>query len=549
MTCGSWMADQLIKAVERDDGQVNESLLSITKALHVMPRRMGAADAKATMAAWYYRSHQAHYGEVACLETLHYAPTFINPDLHFDCLVNLVSFCATLKSFEEAWEYGLIAEKIKSDDTDLMTNMISIAALSGREAEASKRFERLVEEAPMKAQTAKTNLTGELPGTYHSTRNEDCSDILQKLQSVLAVPGLGPEFPNILIALQQRPEGKGAKDCWTALYRYYKSLLDDALVEDDTYIIVQASAGIVATTGKALNAADSVADGPADDHNQLWEWRGRAFARLRLFELAIPALENAQSAAPGNDQIRAILDECRSMSSLRQQSRANPECLNDAAREKARSRGEFWSTFDLFQEYLYAVELPVEKRIERSVALYRRGFDLFESDKDEAARLLCEAAAYNPDAAHVWKELGSLFESLDRYREAEQLVKYSVALAVSDDLSEQEKGRFYAYFAFLLRNRALHDTELSNEERESKLRLATETAKTAAATGDSRAAEALGRWQGVRPARPRAPTSQIFFWIILFLLLYLFLSHKRGNEGKETTPSTKPAPVQSDSEK
>lgn len=503
MNPGQWISGKVVAAdALAERGSPWEGCNLLVEAVRPMPRRHGAADAMAIRAKIYFQTSQAYPGELACLEALRWAPSFIEADLLFDTLVNLNSFNLLLKSYDEAYAYGRMAEAIRSDDSDLGANMVVAAAMTSCEEEALSRFERLKQLAPMKAAVIKRYFEGEGPSmdVVTSTRHVDCSDILQRLRTAVTA-GSGDEVVALVAELQQRPEGIGARDCWLELCRFHRQTVE--IADDDEYLLIQGYAGLASATGKAINAAP----GEAEGDGRLWRWRGEAFTQLRLFELAIPALERATALAPEDAALSQSLSECRVMLDLWRGHTGRADELLLRARTLARRSDRFWEAFDLFQESFFLSKRSLEQRVQQSQDLHDRGFGLFHADRTEAIGLLCEAAANHPEVPHTWQELGSLHSSLSRFREAERFQRYAVELVRSMSPLPSDAGRFWANLANCRLNRALSDVTLSPARREMKVQQAAADARQALAFGDHRAQAVLDRISTLRQPLTSPPRS------------------------------------------
>lgn len=493
MNPGRWLSERIIQADRlAAEGKAGDAFELLFQSIRPMARRHGTADALALAAKVYFQLNQAHHGEVACLGTLRLFPSLIAREVLFHTLVNLTSFNLTLKSYEEAYAYGVMAERVQADDSDHTANMVMAAAFTERAEEALARFDRLERLAPMKAAVVKRYLEADGPAVedVRSTRALDCSGILRTLKAAAAA-GRGDQLFAPIRELQQRPEGIGARDCWLELCHYYNQTLD--IADGDEYLLNQGFAGLAAASGKAINASPA----EAERDGALWLWRGTALKELRLFELAVPALAKAAALAP-TPALAEALRHCSAMADLRRTAAGAPDDLLPIARRRAREPDGFWDAFDLFQERLFHSEPPLDERILRSKELHDRGFALFNTDKTEAIACLCEAAANHPEVSHTWQELGSLHSSLNRFREAERFQRYAVELVRATSPLPPDAARFWANLANCRCNRALSDPALSAAHRDLKLRQAADDARQAIELGDLRAQAVLQRIAAAR---------------------------------------------------
>lgn len=499
----SWMPAQILRATELfQEGRPSDAVTLSVQAVQPMPRRLGAADALALVGKAYLQVEQAHQGEVACLMSVRLAPTLINPDLLFDNLVNLTFFNLRLKSFEEAYAYGRLAERLRTGDPDLEANLVGACALTGRTEEALERFERLKHASPVKAGMVQSYFSADGPAIPETTptRHLDCSDLLPRIRDA-ATQSRIDEFHSALTDLQQRPDGNGARDCWLEVYRFYCNSL--AAADWDEYQVFQGYAGVVASTGKVISADREAAEKDAT----LWVRRGVALAELRLYELAVPVLEHALTLAPGETNSSRALEDCREILRLREATASDPWALLEAARHAARDRYRFWFAYDLFAEAFARANRSIDERSEQSHTLHHQGVELFGSDKDQAIALLSEAAANLPEISHTWQELGTLYFSIGQFAAAEQFLSYAVELVASSSPPPVDAGRFWSNRANCRLNRAASEPDMSPEARESKRDQAAADARRAIELGDERARSVLQQLGG-RQGGARAVTRQ-----------------------------------------
>ena len=127
--------------LERNNNQ--DAFMLLRNALEKYPYAAGAADAMHMIDVIHMRLLNGHFTEISCLVAYRLRATLIDSGLEFDILVNLVRACLNQKSFEEAYQYGIIAEKINNSDPDLLANMIAACVFCHKDNEASERTNQL----------------------------------------------------------------------------------------------------------------------------------------------------------------------------------------------------------------------------------------------------------------------------------------------------------------------------------------------------------------------------------------------------------------------
>jgi len=484
MTPGAWMGQRLQLAQNAaKDGDPATCVKLLLDAVQPMPRRFGAPEAMAFVAKAHLAARQAHKGEVAGLTAVRLASNLVETELLFDTWVNLCSFSGQLKSFEEAYAYGLKAERIKEGDPDLEANLSMAAVFTGREDEALRRFEKLKTTSPVKAGAVEAYFrpgAADIPEMTPTT-HLDCKDILNRIRSSVERWAM-EELQAAVAELGRQPDGMGARDCWMELCRFYFRLIEVA--DDDEFLIFQGYAGIAAASAKGINL--DLAE--ADRGLLLWKWRALALRQLRLYDDAAAVLQHLAALVPHNPELAQMLEDCRA----RAAAAATTETLLRAAESAVRMPRLFWDAYDLYQDAFFRRGETLDQRIDRSHALHSKAYDLFHTNRPEAVALLCQAAASVPDIAHTWQELATIHFLMRRFREAEQFQRYAVALVDTDSPLPDDAGRYWFNLANIRLNRVKAEPAFSPERHGAKLQQAAEDAQRALQLGDKRAQAILG---------------------------------------------------------
>lgn len=508
-------------------GKWNAAIDPLIAALEQSPFARGAGDAIASMGIAHYHLQNAHYGEIASLIAYRLRATLIDRNLLFNSLVNLIVFNMVQKSFGEAYGYGAIAEQIRRDDSDLLANMVVACAMTGRKQEAMDRFEHLKQIAPIKAGTVSSYFLPDSP-QLDRTQDDDCTAIYNQLHKLLEsqiaakagrptnLGSYNDQFKGAIRELESHPEGIRAYDCWCELCKIYAHRITGIRSE---YLKLQTWAGLGAASGKAINTRPDQAAASIE----LWRWRGRALSQLCFYELALDPLQKAASAEGANHEDRDALESCQKRMKLDESDSERPdspsamgltypgsprmadahsaktvqtsetfkgagkaEALLDKAKHLARSPGEFWKAYDLFARAIAEMPSSGEERLEHNQDLNHKAFGLFHTDKDEAAAFLCEAVAYVPSDMHSWQELGTIRFSQERFAEAEELQERAIEVMKGLSPLPPGSGRFWMNMANCRLYRIRTDSNLSEQERQSKRLKGEEEARFAIGLGEKR---------------------------------------------------------------
>jgi tetratricopeptide (TPR) repeat protein len=502
-------------------GEWEAAIGPLLAAVRDDPRSEGAADALAVVSKAYLNLENAHLGEVACLLVYRLRATLLAREQLFDSMVNLTLFNLRLKSFDEAYSYGRMAERIRWDDPDLLANMVGACLKTGRAEEATERFDELKRISPAKAGAVAKYFDSDGPEIPELTEtfDLDCSDILGSIRQA-AGAGDVERLYRAIRELQDRPDGRGAGDCWRAIGKVYASMLPAE--NDSGFFALQSYAGLAAAIGKAISADP---ERSAKD-SELWAWRGKALGQLCLYELSVPALEKACELDPDGQACEAALHLCAQMQTLDENHPRRPDSatamgvidrslprtaappsgteasdawsararlphdpteLLESARQLARQPGSFWPAFDCLSRAIERLGRSDDERVSESQRLHSRAYGLFEDDPHEAVALLCEAVANAPHIAHSWQELGALHFREEEFIAAESFQERAVELIAPLSPPPPEAARFWANLANIRFERARTDSRLTPQQAQDKFRQAAEDARRAIRLGDRRA--------------------------------------------------------------
>lgn len=528
-------------------GTLDKAIPPLIAAVSQNPFARGAADAIGHIVGIQYAIESYHYGEMTALLVYRLRSTLIERKMLFNSLVNLAHFNLGQKSFDEAFAYGTIAERIWPDDEDLLANMVFACAMTGREEEAIERFEQVKRIAPIKAGALASYFEQDSPH-FRRTRDDDCSAIKKQLQEIFelkktsrsvrvvdtgsqdlefgavddmkqvlveeGVDTYGEELVLAVRELERHPDGIQAHECWCLLCEIYAAELVGIHNE---YLQLQTWAGLAAASGKALNTKQS----DEGDNIKLLRWHGRALSQLCLYELAIDPLKKATLVNDRDSDDQVALDRCMEMLLREEKDPARPdsprfmglldyhlprttpdasngvlrkglnrlrkaEDLLSEARQLARTRNGFWEAYNLFDRALAELPKSDQPRLDRCQELNLKAYRLFEVNKDEAVALLCEAVALVASSAENWQELGSIRFSQGGLAEAEEFQERAIEIMERVSTLPPDGGRFWVNMARGRLCRAESDSSLSVEERQAKLDKAEEEARFAASVGDGR---------------------------------------------------------------
>lgn len=256
-----------------------ESILApLIDALQQYPRASGSADALHLIGVVHMATFDHHRSEMSCLLVHRFRKTLIDKSHHFDSIVNLTRACINLKSFDEAYQYGLLGERIDNDDIDLFSNMVVASYLSDRKDEARERFEMLKEKSPTRATQvyALVNWKSDLK----DTRGDSCDHLVEKFVET-KISGDFEKSKTYLSNLQKKPDGKNAWKCWRILSEIYVEMIQKN--RESEYLYLQSTAGLASASGKAI----AFHPDNARDDKQLLKWHRDALRELDFDDIQL----------------------------------------------------------------------------------------------------------------------------------------------------------------------------------------------------------------------------------------------------------------------
>jgi hypothetical protein len=209
----------------------------------------GAAEALLVLAQIELGAHSWHRAEAFCLIGYRQRETAIHQETVFDNLVNLTWACLQQKSFTEGFRYGLVAERIKENDVDLLANMLMLGGLGGIRDGSEARHQLLRGLDRARLATVEAVLRGERPD-LSPTRDKDASHLRKGTRRLIGMSGF--ELSNYLLELLRVPDGVGAYDAWKALTEMY--LAEIPAPGEQGLLRLYHVAAATAAAGKALNA-------------------------------------------------------------------------------------------------------------------------------------------------------------------------------------------------------------------------------------------------------------------------------------------------------
>lgn len=302
-------AQLILDATEKIQRENFEAaIIPMLRGLELNPLGEGAADSLFLVGTVNGRLLFSHQAETSFLLSYRLRGTLIDPSLEFDNLVNLTQACLNLKSFEEAYQYGIIAETIKKEDYDLTANLIVACSLTDRLEEAKWRFEKLKNLSLLHANEVHSFLRGkgEIPT---KTYQLSCDDLIDRYWKIERTGDL-TKLKEWVQDLEKKPDGINSWKCWELLGKYYLSMLSRNPYSE--YLILQNKAGLAAASGKAIAFHPQ----KAEDSFNLWLWRGKSLGEMCFFKLAVEALEKALIIEPANKEAKDGLNYCRKMADL-----------------------------------------------------------------------------------------------------------------------------------------------------------------------------------------------------------------------------------------
>jgi len=273
-----------------------ENIISpLIDALQKYPLTRGSADALHLIGIIHMATLDSHRSEMSCLLVHRFRKTLMNKLSHFNSLVNLTRACINLKSFDEAYQYGLIGERIDNEDLDLLSNMTVASFLSNRKDESRERFEKIKKLDPIR--TTEVHDLCNWKSNLKRTDHFSCNDLVEKFEHMKDLKDF-EQFKINLSELQKRPDGRNAWKCWRILCEMYIDMMPKNSKSE--YLRLQSIAGLAAASGKAI----AFHHNKAINDLQLWQWRRDALRKLE-FNLSDANFCNAnlQNANLTNDNL------------------------------------------------------------------------------------------------------------------------------------------------------------------------------------------------------------------------------------------------------
>jgi tetratricopeptide (TPR) repeat protein len=317
-------------------------------------------------------------------------------------------------------------------------------------------------------------------------------------------------------ALDRSADGIKSHECWYLLCRIYANQIPGIRNE---YLKLQTWAGLAAASGKALNTRPPNELGSVE----LWRWRGNALCQLCLYELAFKALDQVVAIGDATKEDSHAIELCHEMMTLDEadprrpdspasmglidyhlprtttdptggpartiaasSKKRDPRSMLEEARILAREPNGFWPAYDHFTRALHQMVLSGEARLERNHELNQKAFSLFNTNKDEAIALLCEAVAYVPADMHSWQELGTIHFHKGRFAEAEEFQQRAIEIVKAMSPLPRNSGRYWFNMADCRLHSARSNPKLAEHDRQAKLLKAAEDARLAISLGDAR---------------------------------------------------------------
>ena len=309
---------QAHKLVHKD--RLEDALSLLLTELEKYPIARGAADALHLVGIIHMNNMDQHRTEAACLLSYRLRATLIDPNLAFDSLVNLVRACINLKSFNEGYYYGTIAEKMGGkEDPDLLANMVACCVFSDRHDQALERRDRLQALSPQHAAYINAFIQG--TSDFQPTHHLSCTqlaDEFENLRHADSRQGFN-SFKNLLTQLQDRPDGIDAWRCWRIVCEIHNAMIPKDQKKE--FLQLQQAACMAAAAGKAIAFHPTHADNDA----LLWAWRGQALGQMCLYEQGLEALLKAQEIDPAFQGIEQNIAYTRRMLSLPPDSAQRPD--------------------------------------------------------------------------------------------------------------------------------------------------------------------------------------------------------------------------------
>lgn len=242
------LVDKLVRALEMlQSGQLASAREHLTTAIQDDWRLPGSCDVLYHLGIVARAVGDLHQEEVCYILAHHLRSTAVSKDVAFNTLVNLTRTCFDLKSFDEAWQYGVVAEKERHDDLDLAANMAMLATLI-EAPDRDDRLDRLRVRDAVKMTEITSTLAGDNPA-FQITRGEDGSDLVRLFEST---PTKFPDLSSLIRKLQQRPDCRGAARCWELLACAHEVAGREATTD---WQRLNHLAGLVAAAGKSTSAA------------------------------------------------------------------------------------------------------------------------------------------------------------------------------------------------------------------------------------------------------------------------------------------------------
>lgn len=299
--------------LQADEDRLNPWLQSIRSAIYNEPVQTGHADALFTLGTAFGSGLTLNHDyETFTLMVYALRSTLNNKSLEFDILVNLCHACLYQKSFEEAYQYGKLAETNFGDqDVDLLANMIIASTVTNRIAEAKQKSEKLKKLRISKLEEVNEILKGR--GPLRPTKDEDCADALADLKEALRLWQNNKDDQAVtkiresVVKLAKWPDGLNAWKCWQMLAEFYvsQSSRPTQLETIEYYARAAAALGKLIAfypEGKELEP-------------KYWLWHGQSLCELDLIKFATNSLEKALSIQTRDKSlsqaIRDTLEYCR----------------------------------------------------------------------------------------------------------------------------------------------------------------------------------------------------------------------------------------------
>jgi tetratricopeptide (TPR) repeat protein len=288
----------------RED-ELNFWLQDLRSAIYLEPIQVGHADALFAVGTIFGSGLTLNH-DYETFNLMAYAlrSTLANKELGVYILINLSHACVFQKSFEEAYQYGKLAEKFLDSDDDLLANLIIACTATNRIQEAKRLSNQLKQINKMKLASVNEILMGEGP---LQPIQKDCPDPLLDLNDAILLLHNGNQdmatekMREATIKLEECPNGLNAWKSWKMLGEFYISEKNRSTEIESLEYIARATAAF----GKMI--AFYPTEREIDPKFILW--LGQSLCQLGFYSLAINYLEKALSGHTRDEGISKAIND------------------------------------------------------------------------------------------------------------------------------------------------------------------------------------------------------------------------------------------------